>query len=288
MEFRFGVNMLASAGRAHWIDLCRKAERLGYDVVAVPDHLGMPAPFPALVAAAEATERVRLGTYVVNTGFYNPVLLARDVEGVDQLLEGRFELGLGTGYVKAEFDAAGLPFLSPGKRLDHLERCIEAIREHYGDRTPPPLFLGGQRDRMLRLAAREADIVGFTGVRFSRDGDSAAIASPDELDERIAFVRSEAGDRADGLELNLLIQSVVVTDDRSAVLEQLRRYDPDRTPEELGEVPILLVGTVEQIAEQLRAQRERFGITYVSVMDKDLDAFAEVIAHLRGGKPLTR
>ncbi|GAA1250088.1 TIGR03621 family F420-dependent LLM class oxidoreductase [Prauserella halophila] len=279
MDFRFGVNMLASGERPQWLDKCRRAEDFGFDVVAVADHLGMPSPFPSLVAAAEATERVQLGTFVVNTAFYNPTLLARDVDTTDLLLDGRLELGLGTGYARAEFDTAGLPFPRPGARLDHLEQCLTVLRQHYGDRSLPPIVLGGQRDRMLRIAAREADVVGFTGAHFTRDGDGATLAGPSELDERVAFAVTEAGDRDP--ELNLLIQHVEVTDDRAGALERLREYDTTKSADELGELPMLLVGTAAQIADRLRAHRERFGFTYITVMEKDMAAFAPVVEQLR-------
>lgn len=107
--FRFGVNLLAPAPVDEWRAKCRRAEELGYDVILVPDHLGMPAPFPSLVAAAEVTERPRLGTFVLNAGFWNPTLLAREVATTDTLTGGRLELGLGTGYIRAEHDTAGLP-----------------------------------------------------------------------------------------------------------------------------------------------------------------------------------
>src|SRR4051794_9272258 len=109
--FRFGVNVMAPGSRSEWVSRAHRAEMLGYDVFAVPDNLGMPAPFPTLLLAAEATERIRLGTFVLKTPFYNPVLLARDVAALDQFSGGRVELGLGAGYAKDEFDAAGIPFL---------------------------------------------------------------------------------------------------------------------------------------------------------------------------------
>src|SRR3954471_19994428 len=108
--FRFAVNLTAAATDEDWRAKCRQAEELGYDVILVPDHLGKVAPFPALVAAAQVTERPRLGTFVLNAGFWNPTLLAREVATVDALTGGRLELGLGTGYVQAEHDQAGLPF----------------------------------------------------------------------------------------------------------------------------------------------------------------------------------
>src|SRR5689334_3204339 len=125
--FRFGVNLLAPAPLEEWRAKCRRAEELGYDVILVPDHLGMPAPFPALVAAAAATERPRLGTFVLNAGFWNPALLAREVATTDALTGGRLELGLGTGYVEAEHETAGLPWGSPGERVDHLRHTVEEL-----------------------------------------------------------------------------------------------------------------------------------------------------------------
>lgn len=108
--FRFGVSLIDPAPAGEWRAKCRRAEEIGYDVILVPDHLGMPAPFPALVAAGAATERPRLGTFVLNAGFWNPALLAREVATTHALTDGRLELGLGTGYVQAEHDRAGLPF----------------------------------------------------------------------------------------------------------------------------------------------------------------------------------
>jgi probable F420-dependent oxidoreductase len=111
--FRFGVTLLSTGSRSEWQAKARQVQELGYDVLQVPDHLGMPAPFPALVSAAEMTSTLRLGTFVLNTGFYHPAVLARDVAETDQLTDGRLELGLGTGYAEAEFEAAGLPFPLP-------------------------------------------------------------------------------------------------------------------------------------------------------------------------------
>src|SRR5882672_8195912 len=150
--FRFSVNLMSTCGRAEWVAKARAAESAGYDVIMVPDHLGMPAPFTSLLLAAEATERPRIAPFVLNVGFYNPTLLAREVAGLDQLTDGRLELGLGTGYVKAEFETAGLPFESAGKRVDRLEHTITELDRILADpdhqpkpaQTPrPPLLIGG-------------------------------------------------------------------------------------------------------------------------------------------------
>src|SRR6202047_2214668 len=119
-DFRVGFGVLPNDSRSAWQETARRAEGLGFDIIHVPDHLGAPAPFPSLVSAAEVTT-IRLGTFVLNAGFYKPALLARDAAALDMLSDGRFELGLGTGYVQEEFEAAELPFPSAGRRVDYLE-----------------------------------------------------------------------------------------------------------------------------------------------------------------------
>ena len=286
---RFGVNLLGVDSARALPDAARRAEELGYDLVQVPDHLGMAAPLPSLVAAAAVTERVRLGTFVLNTAFYRPAVLARDVAGTDQLVGGRLELGLGTGYVKEEFDAAGLEYGTAGARLDHLAVTIEELRSRLADpehRPAPaqdrlPLLLGGHGKRTLRLAARYADTVGFTGATQDGDGN-LALVDADALAERVALVLDAAGDRAPELELNVLVQQVLVGDTpREQVARGLHEHIPYLTPEQLGEVPALLFGTVEDAARRLLAHRERFGFSSWTVLEPFLEAFAPVMARAR-------
>ena len=291
--FRFGVNLITSEAGAQWREKCRTAEALGYDVITVADHLGMPAPFPALVAAAEATERPRLGTITLNAGFWNPTLLAREVATTDQLTGGRLELGLGAGYVKAEHDAAGLPFGTPGQRVSHLRRTIEELDRLYGSddfapqplqRPRPPLLVGGNGDRVLQLTAQHAEIAAFTGARADPDdpnGMPRAITAA-QLEERVSTYRRFAADRAEPAELNLLVSLVKVTDDRRATLRPSLGNVPHLTEEEALDLPMMLIGTVKQMAEQLRAQRERYGFTYLTVLEPAMKEFAPVIEELRG------
>ncbi|MFJ9538977.1 LLM class F420-dependent oxidoreductase [Streptomyces sp. NPDC101225] len=290
--FRFGVSLTVPAPAAEWRAKCRRAEELGYDVIHVPDHLGMVAPFPALVAAAAVTERPRLGTFVLNTGFWNPALLAREVATTDALTGGRLELGLGTGYVRSELDAAGLPFGSPGERVDHLRRTVEEVDRLLGsdDHQPRPvqkrvpLMIGGNGDRMMQLTAEHADIAAFTGARLvpgSTTGRLTPVA-PGELGESVARYRRLAEGRGEPAELNLLLQMVAVTDDRAAAVRPLVERLPDSTVEQALELPILLVGTVGQIVAQVLARRERFGFTYLTVLEPYMEAFAPVVAELGG------
>jgi probable F420-dependent oxidoreductase len=288
--FRFGVNLLEPASAAEWRAKCRCAEELGYDVLLVPDHLGLPAPFPALVAAAEATERPRVGTFVLNAGFWNPALLAREVATTDALTGGRLELGLGTGYARAEHDTAGLPFGSPRERVDHLRRTVEELEKLLGspDHRPRPrqarvpLLIGGNGDRVLRLTAEHADVAAFTGAGPApHSATGLAPITAEELDERVARYREFAAGRREPAELNLLLQRVVVTEDREAAAEPLLRHLPDLTREQVLGLPIFLFGTLEEIVAQVRAQRERYGFTYLTVLESSMEAFAPVMAALR-------
>ena len=287
--FRFGVNVLDPAPAEEWQAKCRRAEELGYDVIQVPDHLGMVAPFPALVAAAAVTERPRLGTFVLNAGFWNPALLAREVATTDALTGGRLELGLGTGYVQAEHDTAGLPFGSPRERVDHLQRTIEELDRLLGSGELPhsrrvPLMIGGNGDRMLRLTAEHADIAAFTGARLvpgSTTGQLLPVRA-EELEESVARYRRLAEGRKEPAELNLLIQQVIVTEDRAAAVRPLVERVPGATVEGALELPILLVGTVDEIVAQVLAQRERYGFSYLTVLEPYMEAFAPVVAELGG------
>ncbi|MFE1287189.1 LLM class F420-dependent oxidoreductase [Streptomyces sp. NPDC058751] len=300
--FRFGVSLIAPATAAEWTARCRRAEELGYDVITVADHLGMPAPFPSLVAAAAATERPRLGTFVLNAAFWNPTLLAREVATTSALTGGRLELGLGTGYVPAEHEAAGLPWGTPRERVDRLLRTVEELERllgpdglpsvtpwpggktpEPGDGGPPrvPLLIGANGDRMLRIAAEHADIAAFTGARTGGNGTLEPLTAA-ELDGRVALYRKASAAREEPAELNLLVQIVTVTDDRGAAARSWLPRLPHLTEHEVLELPIVLIGSVEQIVDQVLDLRERFGFSYLTVLEPNLEVFAPVVRALRG------
>jgi probable F420-dependent oxidoreductase len=270
-QFRFGIGMRSLGSAKRLRDRVRQFADLGYDVVHFPDHLGAPAPFPAMVAAAEAAPGIRVGTYVLNAAFYRPALLARDIVDTDLLCEGRLEVGLGTGYVREEFKAAGIPYPSAGERVAHLSRTVDYLRRA----TPNvPLLIAGNGDRMLTLAAQRADIIGFSaGPAGSQDVNPLA--------ERVAFVRTAAGDRFGDVELNLAITAVPT--DRSGVpdLALTRAYAPGRSDEELMAMPSVLSGSPQHIADTLVAHHEVYGMSYFTVQDYHGKYFAQVIDALR-------
>jgi probable F420-dependent oxidoreductase len=269
-DFRFGIGLFSAGSRSKWQDKVRRAEDFGYDVLQVPDHLGAPAPFAALLSAAEVTS-MRLGTYVLNAGFYKPALLARDVAALDQLTDGRVELGLGAGYVKEEFEAAELPFPSARSRIDHLAHVTGYLREHL---PTVPILIAGSGDRIVTLAAQQADIIGLTGGR-------ADTTASDPLAERVEFVKQAAGDRFAKLELNMVITAVPHDGSGIPDLSLTRRHAPTLSDDELLKLPNVLTGTPRDMADTLRHYRDSHGMTYISVQQKHIESFSKIIAELR-------
>jgi probable F420-dependent oxidoreductase len=306
--FRFGISVWGATSAADWRDKARQAESAGFDVLMVPDHLvdGMLPPLIPLITAAEATDRLRVGTLVLNNDFRDPVVLAREAAAVDLFTDGRLELGLGAGHMKFEYDQAGMIFDPPAVRVARMAESAEIIRlltageevtfkgQYYqvtGHRIypepvqrPVPLLIGGNGRRVLATAARLADIVGFTG--FSQVEGAADVNASHFTDaglaEQVGRVRDHAGGRFDQLELSVLVQGVTITTDPRSVAAAMQGRVPQLSVEDILSSPYALTGTVNQIAEQLMERRERLGISYVTVFEKDLVAMAEVIEELQG------
>ena len=304
--FRFGVTAPTPSGGTDWAERARRVEQLGYSMLVVPDHFrDHLAPVPALVAAALATTRLRVGSLVFSNDFRHPAVLAKEAATIDVLSGGRFELGLGGGWLRAEYDQAGIPFDAPGTRIERLEEAVTIIKgllagervtfagRHYtiadleGRPTPvqrphPPIAIGGGGRRTLTLAAREASIVGLV-PRARRDGSGLDLSdlSDAATREKLEWVRAAAGARFESLEINALIQAVVVADQRMTAADQLAsRFKVAR--EVVLETVYVAVGTIEEICETLRQRRERHGISYLTVFERDMEAFAPVVERLAG------
>jgi probable F420-dependent oxidoreductase len=281
--FRFGVSTGHAPDRATWQERARLAESTGFDILLIADHL-VPGLFPPMIAAlsaADASERMRVGTFVLNNDFRHPVLVAREAASLATLTDGRFELGIGAGHMKFEYDQAGIEFDDAPTRVSRLAEAIDLMRrlwsgepctfagEHYRvtdhkiDATTVPLLVGGNGPRLLRLAAERADIVGFTGFSPNADGSGVRLEqfTSRGLEQRVAFVRDVAGERFGSLELNGLLQVVQVTSDRRAVAQAVGAR-VELGVDDILDSPFVLLGTHEQMAEQLLERRERFGISY--------------------------
>jgi probable F420-dependent oxidoreductase len=298
--FRFGLQVAAAPSRAEWQDRARRAEDRGFDTILVADHVddSLLSPMVALTAMAEATTRLRVGTLVLNNDFRHPALLAREAATVDLLTDGRLELGLGAGHSAPEYAEIGLGFDPASVRVTRLEESAHLMRRLFdGDEVTfdgahyhvaahrlfpvrsPRFLIGGNGDRVLRLGAAVADIVGFTGLgRTLPDGQRHTTEwEPEQIDAKVALVRAAAGARLDQLEFNALVQYVAITVDRRSAAELVaKRMDVD--PEIVLGAPFMLIGTVSEIFEQLHRARERWGLSYF--VTRDADQTARIIAAL--------
>lgn len=311
-DFRFGFSVLGIRSRKEFVEQCRAAERYGFDVVLAADHLGMPAPFPVLTAAADATTRLRVGTFVLNTALRNPHVLAREIATVDQLTDGRLEVGLGAGYVRWENEEAGIGWDRFTARTDRLQATIDELSRLFGGQgyeqqrslremldlpilaplqsrgfggLGPPLLVGGTGDTVLELAARQADTVSISGTHQIKGSPLGAVrlGTARETQERARFVRQAAGDRFTGMDLNTIVQLVLVTADRRAAAEKLVSTQlRTLTVDEALETPHLLIGTEDQIADQLHERRELYGFNYITVQEPFMHALGPVVERLQG------
>lgn len=296
--FRFGLQVPRVESRDELVAVGHRAETLGFDTVVVADHLvdGLLAPTVALATLAEATTRVRLGTLVLNNDWRHPALLAREAATLDLVSEGRLELGLGAGHAEPEYAEVGAAFDPPATRVARLEESVEVLRRLFDGETVtyeghayrlaahhlfpvrrPRLLVGGNGDRVLALAAKMADIVGFTGLGRTRaDGQTHEVAWDEaSIDAKVAVVRAAAGPRLPELELNALVQHIAITDDREAAVAPLASFTGVDPPVLLAS-PYVLVGSVDEIVEQLSRVRERWGFSYF--VTRDAEATAPVIA----------
>jgi probable F420-dependent oxidoreductase len=299
--FRFGV----SGGRAtrnDWLDLARRAEDLGYSSLLLPDHFGRQlAPLPALLAAADAAPRLRVGTIVLDNDFRHPVVLAKEAATLDLLTDGRFELGIGAGWMEADYRRSGLPFDPPAVRVARLTESVHILKAFFAAEGPvafkgqfysvdnlepfpprrPRLLIAGTRRRVLQLAAREADIVGLEDHQFAARATGDPSPSIANCAAQVAIVREAAGARFSDIELNVFAARTEVTDRREAAVERLAAQLQLRT-DQIEASASFLLGSVENIVDQLQERRARLGVSYIMIFDRVMDAFAPIVARLAG------
>jgi probable F420-dependent oxidoreductase len=306
--FRFGVQISQATSRQDWTEKARKAEALGYNILQMPDHLGEQLAIgPALAVAAEVTTTLRIGTLVWQNDLRHPTLLAKEIATLDLLSDGRFEPGIGAGgSYPPDFTWSGIPFDPPKTRVDRLAESLQIVKAMLGDdpvnftgqhytitdyqahpkpvqRPHPPLFIGGGGRRMLTIAAQHADIVGLLPPMQANSGQfDLAGATATGVAAQIEVVRDAAGLRFPDLELNVLVQRLIVTDDARQASEDVSRDWTPLTPAEVLDSPCLLIGTIDEIVARLCDHRERLGITYYTVFEHDVEALAPIVARLAG------
>jgi probable F420-dependent oxidoreductase len=248
---------------------------------------------------SEATERIRLGTLVLNNEMRNPVQLAWEAATLDRLSSGRLELGLGAGHTPEEWRATGIEMENAAVRKERLAESVVVIRRlldgqrvdfdgnHYqvlGAEIEPsfqdrlPILVGGNGESLLRHAGANADIIGLQGLgKTMSDGHRHSVRwTPNWLTEQIGQVRSGAGDRFGGVELSALVQVVEITDDREQVLTDWCKKIGG-TVDDLSAMPYLMVGSVDEIVDHIRRCRERWGISYFTVRSPAFSAIIDAI-----------
>jgi probable F420-dependent oxidoreductase len=286
--------------------MTRKSEVLGFSTISMPDHIGREhsAIAPALVLAAEAAPTLRVGSFVYDNDFRNPVLLAQEVATIDRLTGGSFDFGLGAGWQLHDYEQTGLTFDPGPVRVGRMEEALQLMVRLWTEKTVtfqgtyyrvqdaegytcvqrphPPVLIGGGGRRLLSFAARRADIVSIL-PRSRPDGQGFDVqdGGATAFDEKLGWIRAAAGARFADLELNVLLQAVMQTEDRITVAEMLAGQFNAPVAELLAS-PLILVGTADQMAADLEARRARFGISYLTVFDRDMEAMAPVIERLKG------
>ena len=304
--FRFGVQVNGTGTRQEWVETARKVESLGYSTLTMPDHFSdQLAPVPALQCAADATSTLRLGALVYDNDYKHPVVLAKELATMDVLSDGRVEIGLGAGWMVSDYEQSGMTYDPPGVRVGRFIEGLAVIKgalgpapfsfegEHYTItgynglpkpvQSPPPVLIGGGGPRVLRFAARNADIVGINATLTSGAVDETTFASmtADATDEKVRLVRDtaiEAG-RWNDIEMNIRAFMVFVTDDVPKALATLSAFT-GAPADVIAESPFALVGPVDKIIGELQERRDRWGFSYVIVGQNDIEPFAPVVAAL--------
>jgi probable F420-dependent oxidoreductase len=318
--FRFGVQATNAAGQREWRDTVRRVEDLGYSTLFLADHYLGPgpaqkaariprqdlAPIAAMAAAAAYSKTLRIGCRVFCIDYHVPAVLAKETATLDLLSDGRLEMGIGAGWSEIEYTAMGLDFDRPGRRIAKLAEVVSLLKAHWQgeeldysgefvgvrgyagrprpvqrpQRPHPPIMIGGGGQRVLSLAAREADIISISSVPFvARDAeglDPQAVAL-----RRTEFVRAAAGERYHGLEVESSPYFCDVTDDPETMLAGVAK-STGIAIDVLRDHPNVLVGSLESVAETLYARRETLGVNYVTVQQSQIESFAPVVALLHG------
>jgi probable F420-dependent oxidoreductase len=307
--FSFGVQMGNATSASEWRDKARKVEDLGYATLYMPDHFidTALAPVPAMATALAHTNTLRACALVLDNDYKHPAIVAKEVATMDVLSDGRADLGIGAGWMKVDYDALGLPYDRAGVRVDRLEEALHVVKgcwadgpfsfsgDHYTitdyDAIPAPaqqprprILVGGGAPRVLRLAGREADVVGINpNLRAGAvTADAVHSSLADETKQKIAWVKEGAGSRFDDVELQIRYFVCTITDDPQKLAEAMAPGF-NISPEDVLTSGVALVGTIESMIEELQRRRDEWGVSNIVIGDDMLDAFAPVVAKLAGG-----
>ena len=305
-SFRFAIHTGRLEPPGDWAAFARRVERLGYAALYVTDHLGRQlSPIAAMASAAAVTRTLRIGSYVFANDFRHPLVLAREAASLDHLSGGRLELGLGAGWMRSDYRQLGMAYDPPARRIDRLEEALGLLKRllsgervthrgaHYrlegarvapapAQRPHPPIMVGGGGPRLLRLAARQADIVGLAPQMTARGRPMLRLATDDALSRRVELVRRAAGARFEALELNVFVADAGVVGGRQPVAASVAAWLKSAGPALAGGSPYVLYGTVPQLREAMLQRRERTGVSSYGIPADAMEAFAPLVEELAG------
>jgi len=305
--FRFAIQTSSAASGDAWREKARRIEDLGFSTLLIPDHFGDQfSPMPALTSAADATSTLRVGGLVLDNDYKHPLVLAKEIATLDVLSGGRAELGIGAGWMLTDYEQSGIAYDSPGVRVERLQESVRVMKglfgaepctfagKHYritnANGTPkpvqqphPPIMIGGGGKRVLRFAAREANII---SVNFDlREGavnaSTMATGTAEATAEKIGWIREAAGARINEIELNVTIFATIVTDDAAKMAERLAG-NFGTTPDQLHRAPHALIGSVDAIVDELERRRAEYGFSYVAFSGDVYEQVAPIVGKLAG------
>ncbi len=300
--FRFALQTSVAPTMSAWRDRARMAEGLGYSSLYVTDHLDAQfGPLVAATVAAEATRTLHVGTLVLNNDLRNPVLLAKEIASLGLAAEGRIELGLGAGWLRNDYEESGIEYDNASQRVERLAESLTIMRQlwsedevtfegnYYSVRgarcvprpvSPPRVIVGGGSKRVLTVAAEQADIVNASLPSGEKSGDAASKATVDHFDRCVNWVRAAAGDRFSSLELQIAVVAVMVVASRRAAVRSATMLG--FAGEEALDLPVLLIGSEDELCERLIERRERWGFSSVVIPGESMEVFTPIVSRLAG------
>lgn len=299
--FSFSVSSVGVDSAEAWKDAARAAEDLGYDALLLTDHLDQPlAPFSALAAAASVTQRINVGTYVLNNDLRHPLVTAKELGTLDMMSNGRAMLGIGSGWLASDYDQSGLARSPGGTRVERLAEAVRIIRDvlaegrchldgrHYriavDDFQPrtarvPAMLIGGGGRKLLEMAGATADIVSLAPRSTPSGGMDEADAMPEAYDEKIVWVRAGAAGRGRPPRIDCLVWECFVSPSPQSVVDVFAT-SMGCPPARVLEIPSMLIGSVDGLVEILLQRHERWGLDHVTVPLESMEAFAPVVRRL--------
>lgn len=262
----FGIGSGICADPEVAAEAARTAEAAGFESVWTGEHVVLPDPqqppspaapdFPmmhpstVLAYIAGVTSELKLGTGIVLIAQRNPVVLAKEMASLDVLSKGRLILGIGAGYLKAEFDALGVDFATRGARTDEY---IDALRALWNQDNPefagryvrfsgidarprpvraggPPIVAGGHSAAAFKRAVTRCQ--GWYGFALDVDGTRQCVAGLQSASERHERPR-ELGDLEISVTPRLRLDSDTVKQFEDLGVHRLIALTPQRSAEEL-------------------------------------------------------